>query len=182
MKKFIILILILINANAELKQDTNTTYISEYWLKNLNTYYRIPKNWFVEKRFENNALSLYITKDKFDKNEQFKIGFSLHFIANCKNNSILNPNKLIPSHYAKNKIINLSYNMNRIIIRKPYTFKDNHLIGYGVTTKNTKYTMRNIFIGDDKNNVCLDLIFEAPNQEWKNVERIGNAIIESHWQ
>jgi len=182
MKNFILLILIILNVKAELKEDINTTQAPAYWLKNLHTYYRIPKNWFFEKRFENNALSLYITKDQFDKNEQFKIGFSLHYISNCKGNVLQNPNKLIPSLNAKNLITNLSYNMNNKILSKPYSFKDNHLIGYGVTVKNQSITMRSISLGDDINNICLRLIFEAPNKEWKSVEKIGNAIIESHWR
>ena len=155
---------------------------SKYWKENLHTYYQIPKNWFVEKRFENDASSLYITKDKFDKNEQFKIGFSLHYIKNCKNNKIQNPDNLTPSLYAKNQVINLSYYIKRTIVQKPYTFKDNHLLGYGVTTKDDKYTMRNIALGDDINNVCLNMMFEAPNKDWKSVENIGNEIIESHWK
>jgi len=155
---------------------------SEYWSKNLDTYYKIPKGWFVEKRIENDASSIYITKDKFDKNEQFKIGFSLHYIKNCKNNKIQNPDNLTPSLYAKNQVINLSYYIKRTIVQKPYTFKDNHLLGYGVTTKDDKYTMRNIALGDDINNVCLNMMFEAPNKDWKSVENIGNEIIESHWK
>jgi hypothetical protein len=162
--------------------SNNNIKDSEYWKQNLDTYYKTPKDWFVEKRLENDAFSIYITKDKFDKNQQFKIGFSLHYVKNCKNNILNNPNKLIPSLNAKNLIINLSYNMNRTIIHKPYTFKDNHLIGYGVTTKNDSYTMRNIVLGDDINNVCLRLIFEAPNEDWDSVENIGDQIMQSHWK
>ncbi|NQY20035.1 MAG: hypothetical protein HRT40_01805 [Campylobacteraceae bacterium] len=155
---------------------------AEYWTKNLDSYYKIPKDWFVERRIENDASSIYITKDKFDKNEQFKIGFSLHYIKNCKNNLLQNPDKLIPSFYVKNKVTNLAFNMNRTIVHKPYTFKDNHLIGYGVTTKNDKYTMRSIALGDDINNVCLSLIFEAPNKDWKSVETVGHEIMSNHWK
>ena len=170
---------LLCNATEE---DKNQKLVSEYWSKNLGTYYRIPKNWFVEKRFENNASSLYITKDKFDENEQFKIGFSLHYILKCSENKLLNPHKLLPSLSAKNKIINLTQNMGKNVVANPYTFKDNHLVGYGTTVKDNQKTVRYIFLGDDLNNVCLDLLFEAPNNEWKSVEKIGNAIIESHWQ
>jgi len=155
---------------------------AEYWTKNLDTYYKIPKDWFVERRIENDASSLYITKDKFDKNQQFKIGFSLHYVKNCKNNTLQNPDKLTPSFYVKNKVTNLAFNMNRTIVQKPYTFKDNHLIGYGVTTKNDKYTMRSIALGDDINNVCLTLIFEAPNKDWKSVENVGHEIMSNHWK
>jgi len=174
---------LVIQCEKEIAHTSNINVTSsEYWKQNLATYYKIPKGWFVEKRLENSALSIYITKDKFDKNEQFKIGFSLHYVENCKNNIPQNPNKLLPSLRSKNIIINLSYNMNRSIIHKPYTFKDNHLIGYGVTTKNSKYTMRNIALGDDINNVCLILMFEAPNKDWKDVENIGNEIMENHWK
>ncbi len=180
-KNLIIIILAFTFIYATTNTNNNNS-IPNYWIKNLGTYYQIPKGWFFKKRFENNALSIYITKDKFDKNEQFKTGFSLHFIPHCKNNILQNPNKLAPSLNAKNLITNLSYHMNRTIVSKPYTFKDHQSIGYGATTKNNKYTMRIIALGDDKNDICLILMFEAPNEEWKNVEKIGNKIIESHWR
>jgi hypothetical protein len=156
--------------------------IKNYWEKNLGTYYRIPKDWFVEKRFENNTSSLYITKDKFDENEQFKIGFSLHYIKDCSTNKIANPTLLVPSKSSEYLITNLAYNLGKTIVKKPYKFKDNHLIGFGVSIKDNNFTSRHISLGDDYNDVCLRMIFEAPNNEWKSVEKIGNTIIESHWR
>ncbi|MGE4295225.1 MAG: hypothetical protein AB7E49_05940 [Campylobacterales bacterium] len=154
----------------------------EYWLKNLNTYFRVPKEWFFEQRFENDALSYYVTKDKFDENGRFKIGFSLHYIPKCSTSAIQNPLKLTPSDNAKNMILNLANNMGKKVIAQPYTFKDNHLIGFGVTVADNEATARYILLGDNENDVCLRMMFEAPNEKWNEVVAMGNAIIESHWQ
>jgi len=162
---------------ANVKKDK----ISKYWLNNLGSYFRIPKNWFFVKRFENNNLAYYVTKDKFDKNEQFKIGFTLKYIANCKENKLNNPYELKPSERARHVITNLSQHMHKIIVNQPYRFMDKHMYGYGITVKDDKTTTRFIFIGDNKENVCLDLLFEAPNKKYNEVKKIGNSIIESHW-
>lgn len=51
------------------------------------------------------------------------------------------------------------------------------MLGYGITVKDKTTTMRNILIEDDKYNMCLNLLFETPNDKWAAYREIGNSNI-----
>jgi hypothetical protein len=82
-----------------------------------------------------------------------------------------------PSKYSKKFISIVFHDKEKIIIKKPWQFRNNDLTSYSIQFKDNIKTMHLLLIANDKTDTLFIMWFESPPNSWDKNWKIGNTIL-----